>query len=337
MYKTKFPDWEVATNDVGTYDGIMAYSYAKRAQVLLAEQWTVEFPAIKFVSTHPGWAASAGVSAAFTEEQISYLEPLRTQWEGAEAICWLCVVASSEIEGGAFYLDRQPCTKHVGGAFFSEGSQTKNTPGEVRDMMLRLQKWATLDSKLLQTEREKDIKAYNAKQQPDTLPPLAPTSKLIDINRFMGKWHVISCIPSMFEKTAHNPTETYTLLEDGSIDIKYSYNDKAFSGPFKTLPQKGFIAEDSKTKSAWKMQPFWPVKLDYFILEVADDYSTTVVGHPSRGYIWIMARTPSISDVVYSAILERVRRNYLYNISEIKMCPQQPNHYVSMKEAELRT
>lgn len=206
MYKTKFPSWEIATNDVGEYDGIMAYSFAKRGQVLLAERWTQEYPNIKFVSTHPGWAASAGVSAAFTEDQISYLEPLRTQWEGAEAICWLCVVQGSQIQGGEFYLDRVPCRKHLGGAFFTDGSQTKNTPGEVDDMMRRLQKWSLLDSKQLDVERKKDIAAYNLKQSED-LPPLEATSTTIDIERFMGKWYVISCIPSFFEKTAHNATE----------------------------------------------------------------------------------------------------------------------------------
>ena len=72
------------------------------------------------------------------------------------------------------------------------------------------------------------------------------------------------------------------------------------------------------------MQPFWPVKLDYLILEVADDYSTTVIGHPSRGYVWIMARSPSVTDQVYMQILDRVRQKYLIDITQIKMCPQLP-------------
>lgn len=41
------------------------------------------------------------------------------------------VCASKEIEGGAFYLDRAPRVKHIAGAFFSEGSFTKNTEAEV--------------------------------------------------------------------------------------------------------------------------------------------------------------------------------------------------------------
>jgi hypothetical protein len=39
-------------------------------------------------------------------ETKKYLEPLRSTWEGAEGIIYLCVAPVEEIEGGAFYLDR---------------------------------------------------------------------------------------------------------------------------------------------------------------------------------------------------------------------------------------
>ena len=36
-------------------DGQLAYAYAKRGQVLLAEQWAAMNPEVKVVSCHPGW------------------------------------------------------------------------------------------------------------------------------------------------------------------------------------------------------------------------------------------------------------------------------------------
>eukprot|EP00438_Fugacium_kawagutii_P007207 Skav214304 [mRNA] locus=scaffold4614:94925:110792:- [translate_table: standard] len=81
----------------------------------------------------------------------SWLQPLRNLWQGAEGIIWhlagrwLLLAEASKLESGAFYLDREPQVKHMaGGPFFTEGSATKNSPGEVADMMrlLEARDWA---------------------------------------------------------------------------------------------------------------------------------------------------------------------------------------------------
>ena len=78
MYNSKFPEWEDAVS-MGSkkYDGQFAYVYAKRGQVLLAEEWAKRFPKVKFVSCHPGWTQTEAVDAAYGEDK-KYLEPLRT-------------------------------------------------------------------------------------------------------------------------------------------------------------------------------------------------------------------------------------------------------------------
>jgi len=138
MYNTPFPRWETATASPGRkYDGVIAYAYAKRGQVLLAERLTEAVPDVKFVTCHPGWTDTPGVEAAFGRSK-KILQPLRTLWEGTEGIAWLCTCEAKEISGGAFYLDRSPQPKHIAGPFFTEGSFTKNTPAQVDDMMSRL-------------------------------------------------------------------------------------------------------------------------------------------------------------------------------------------------------
>ena len=140
MYNGKFPDWATATSSEGAkhkYDRQLAYVYAKRGQVLLAEQLSKDVPEITWVSAHPGWALSPGVEATYGNDK-KYLEPLRTLWEGAEGIAWLMAVDREKLEPGAFYLDREPQRKHLAGAFFSEGTFTKNTQEEVDEMMKNL-------------------------------------------------------------------------------------------------------------------------------------------------------------------------------------------------------
>ena len=119
----------------------MAYVYCKRGQVLLCERWAKAHPTVKFVTCHPGWTNTPAVDAAYGENK-KYLEPMRTPWQGADGIVWLCVVAKDELENGAFYLDRSPCVKHMAGPFFTQGSFTKNTTAEVDVMMENLDAWA---------------------------------------------------------------------------------------------------------------------------------------------------------------------------------------------------
>lgn len=63
--------------------------------------------------------------------QKKWLEPMRSLWEGAEGICWLCVAPAEQIASGEFYLDRQPQAKHV-------VSWTSNTDKDVQDMVASL-------------------------------------------------------------------------------------------------------------------------------------------------------------------------------------------------------
>jgi dehydrogenase/reductase SDR family protein 12 len=141
MYNTKFPHWDVAgsTGDHSAgYDGNMAYSYAKRGQVLLAERFTRQYPSVAFLSCHPGWVRTVGVEDAFGDT-AKLLEPLRSGWEGSEGICWLTATPRTNLISGEFYLDRKPQRKHIAGAFFTEGSYTKNTVEEVENMMKKLE------------------------------------------------------------------------------------------------------------------------------------------------------------------------------------------------------
>jgi len=141
MYNSKFPDWEVAASTgeyESGYNGNLAYSYAKRGQVLMAERFTNEYPGISFVSSHPGWVKTAAVDAAYGST-AKYLEPMRTLWEGAEGICWLTATSKKNLESGEFYLDRMPQRKHIAGAFMTDGTFTKNTDEEVDVMMKHLE------------------------------------------------------------------------------------------------------------------------------------------------------------------------------------------------------
>ena len=116
-----------------------------------------------------------------------------------------------------------------------------------------------------------------------------------DLPRFMGDWYVIANIPTFLEKDAYNPVESYALNEDGTIATTFTFNDGSFEGEEKVYHPQGFI-RNSDTNAEWGMQFLWPIKADYRIVYLDEDYQYTVIGRNSRDYVWIMARNAQIPD-----------------------------------------
>ena len=59
------------------------------------------------------------------------------------------------------------------------------------------------------------------------------TVEYVDLERFMGKWYVIACIPTPLEKNIINATETYRLVDDGTIATTFAFRKGGFNGPKK--------------------------------------------------------------------------------------------------------
>jgi apolipoprotein D and lipocalin family protein len=152
------------------------------------------------------------------------------------------------------------------------------------------------------------------------LPELRTVAK-VDLPRFMGDWYVIANIPTFIERGAHNAVESYALAPDGSIDTTFTYRADSFTGKHKQYHPRGFII-DQHSKALWGMRFIWPIKADYRITYLSDDYSQTVIGRDKRDYVWIMARTPQIPAADYQRLLELVAAQG-YDISKVLRVPQQ--------------
>ena len=144
----------------------------------------------------------------------------------------------------------------------------------------------------------------------------------VDLNRFAGLWYVISSMPTPAEEGAHNSTEQYRLRADGDIEIVNRFRVGGFDGPEEIIRLRGWVY-DTETRAEWRVQPFWPVRLSYLILELADDYSYCVIGHPSKNYVWIMARSPDLSPTIQRGV-ERRLRDAGYDVRRLIPMPQQP-------------
>ena len=69
------------------------------------------------------------------------------------------------------------------------------------------------------------------------------------------------------------------------------------------------------------MRFIWPIKADYRIVYLEDDYSITIIGRQKRDFVWIMARQPQISDADYARLVAFCAA-LGYDTSKIRRVPQ---------------
>ena len=161
---------------------------------------------------------------------------------------------------------------------------------------------------------------------PSSSLPALQTVASCDTARFMGTWFVIGVKPTFLEKTNSNAVEIYIRSPEGKdydIDIDFQYNSKEpLTSPLKAAPQKGWIEGNKDNSGKWKVQPFWPVKLPYLILECDDNYEYCVIGYPSRAYCWIMNRKPVMKEETYKMLTDKLEKKHLYDLKGLRRVPQ---------------
>jgi apolipoprotein D and lipocalin family protein len=144
----------------------------------------------------------------------------------------------------------------------------------------------------------------------------------VEIERFMGKWYVQAGRFTFLESQVHNGVEVYTWNEkEKRIDISFTFNKGSFTGKEKSIPQKGWI-ENASTNAHWKVSPFWPLKFDYLVLDLAPDYSWTAIGVPNGNYLWIMSRDKKMEKSQLDEILIRLNKAG-YPVNDIVTVPHE--------------
>jgi apolipoprotein D and lipocalin family protein len=156
------------------------------------------------------------------------------------------------------------------------------------------------------------------------VPPLAAMDRKVDLERFIGDWHVIGFIPITLpffsEEDAHNGVESYRLSDEGVIETTYTFRDGAFDGPEKRFTPKGWVY-DQETNAEWRMQFLWPFKAAYLIVYLDQDYQKTMIGVPDRNHLWIMSRNPQMSEAEYQWMLDYAA-SLGYEVERVQRVPQ---------------
>jgi apolipoprotein D and lipocalin family protein len=137
-----------------------------------------------------------------------------------------------------------------------------------------------------------------------------PVAK-VELNRYLGKWFEIARFPNRFQdECVANVTAQYDRRADGEIDVI----NRCREADGKVNEAIGLARIDdtgSNAKLKVRFAPEWLGWLpflwaDYWIVDLADDYSFAAVGGPSRDNLWILSRTPKMSAPAYEALVNRL-------------------------------
>lgn len=131
----------------------------------------------------------------------------------------------------------------------------------------------------------------------------------VDISRYAGTWYEIASYPQFFERGCSNVKATYTA-KNKYIEV---FNQSIKNGKPNAIKGKAFVVENSGNAKL-KVQFFWPFKGDYWIIDLANDYSWVVVSNPKRSTLWILSRTPRMDKLLYDSLIDKlVKRGFDIN------------------------
>ena len=151
-------------------------------------------------------------------------------------------------------------------------------------------------------------------------PPLevAPS---VSLSLIQGKWYEIARLPRMTQVDCHGTTAFYSQRADGSLGLVNQCNVGSATGELQTIAMTATVPDSSvPAKLALNVGAYTG---DYWILEVGSDYEYAVVGHPSRLYLWILSRTPTLDEPTMSGILTRAETAH-FDTSKLEYTPQPP-------------
>jgi apolipoprotein D and lipocalin family protein len=137
------------------------------------------------------------------------------------------------------------------------------------------------------------------------LPPLQTVPR-VDLERYTGSWFEIASFPQRFQRGCTATRATYTKREDGLIDVLNQCHKGTVDGPLDDAHGKARVV-DGTTNAKLEVSFFGPFWGEYWVVDLGPDYEYAVVGHPTRDYLWILSRTPTLDDTVYAGIVSRLQ------------------------------
>ena len=130
----------------------------------------------------------------------------------------------------------------------------------------------------------------------------------LKLDKYLGDWYEIARFDHSFERGLSFCKANYTLRKNGKVQV---LNTGIKNGKPKEAKGKAKLTDNARILRVSFFGPFFG---DYRIMLLDPDYQWVLVGGSNAKYLWILSRTPRLTDEVRATILaEATRRGYDVN------------------------
>jgi apolipoprotein D and lipocalin family protein len=139
--------------------------------------------------------------------------------------------------------------------------------------------------------------------------PEGDTVARVEVGQYVGLWYEIASIPMGFQASCAATTATYGVIDATTVSV---YNRCLVGGldgdPIEIEGTATVVDEATNARLevdfGFARSPYWIV--DLAVPDGAAPYEWAIVSNPDRTALWILSRTPQITDARRDALLARL-------------------------------
>jgi apolipoprotein D and lipocalin family protein len=125
-----------------------------------------------------------------------------------------------------------------------------------------------------------------------------------ELDRYLGKWYEIARLDHPFERGLSRVTAEYRMRDDGGVRV-VNRGFSAEKGEWDEAEGKAYFVA-SPGLAHLKVSFFGPFYGSYVVFELdKENYQYAFVSGPKTSYLWLLARTPTVSAEVLQRFIER--------------------------------
>jgi apolipoprotein D and lipocalin family protein len=141
---------------------------------------------------------------------------------------------------------------------------------------------------------------------PQEGPPALQALPSLEVSAYMGTWYQVAWYPNRFQRQCVRDTRaTYRLLEQGEVEVaNQCRNAEGRIESIRGVAQAVGSLVEGQLMPAQLRVSFLPALIrwlpigwgDYWVLALGPDGRYALVSEPTREYLWVLSRTPLLSD-----------------------------------------
>jgi len=143
----------------------------------------------------------------------------------------------------------------------------------------------------------------------------------VDLERYAGVWYEIASLPTPFAKNLVCVTATYTIMEDGKVEVLNQGYKGSPDGKLSGITGTAWVPNPEE-QGQLKVS-FFPIISSQYNIIVLDEenYSYAMVTGKNYNFLWILSRTPDVDPVIYDMLIQQAA-DWGYETDKIEVTPQ---------------